>query len=333
MKRYEEAETPISDVEHVLSCRRALKGLLGGVAAAALMAAPRPVEAAAIVADGVLDPSYQLGFTIGFVDTAGNAIGDGLLYFGINSADQTQFLYFQMPLHYVDNTYGANAAADWDKGHKFNDLLGSDALGSLDKKGMPFSWNGNEVKIDYLAGVVDPCATQDKKGNCVSGTTSYRSGGLGTVLNDGATDKNDGSVGTLGANNGGLLEIATSLEYDLLHVDSTATTDSSLDPNWIKEVGYELQFAAGTFNASDWLDKDLAYTLISLGSPHVSPSKKDFGDYDTPECIVGCGPNISTSVAPEPGSLLLLGSGLTALRMARRRRAEREGKDPPQHAD
>jgi PEP-CTERM motif-containing protein len=300
--------------------------------AAAVSLALLSGHAAAVVitADGKLDSTYQLGFTIGFLDDKGHSIGDGRLFFGINGSDNTQFLYFQLPKNYVDNTYGTNAAADWDKGHTFDNLYGSDRWGVTNKDGtaLGFAWNGNAVTIDYIAGV---CGTVDKDGKCAKSATvtTYRSGGLGSVLNDGATDKNDGSVNAGSASS--LLEIATSLEYDFAQYGLTYLTNSpamtsntttnisyvsTVAPNWIYDVGYELQFAAGTFNSSDWLNPTKAYSLItSLGVVHASPSKDDYSSYDTPHCIVGCTPSV-----PEPGTLLLLGAGLATLGWARRRR-------------
>lgn len=273
--------------------------------------------AALITADGKLDSTdgstYALGYTIGFIDDKGQAIGDGKLWFGINSADSTQFLYFQMPLSYVDNTYGANAAADWGKkGHSFDDLLKSDSLGNQDtKKGtLGFGWNGNSADIDYLGAV----EVGSGKSAVVTG---YRSGGGGAGVDaDGVTKYNDGKLNA--GSGASILEIATSLEYNL-GLFPGLIVDSGTDPAWIKEVGYEIQFAAGTFDAADWLDPAKAYTLITLGNPHVSPSKKTFGGYDDPVCEVGCGGGPPSQI-PEPGSLLLLGAGFAALGLAGRRR-------------
>jgi len=318
------------------------------------------VGAVALLADGALDDGYQLGYRIGFIDDAGNQIGGGEIYFGI-SGDNTQFFYFRMPLAYVDNTYGANAASDWGaKGHTFDNLLGSDSLGSYQrgikkkkgkdgkkggkkkkgkggKKGgkkkqntnsgstnMGFGWtsNGtnNSVDIDYIAGVppsTQNCIKTDKNGGCKQYASSdYRSGGVGTALADGASVKNDGAVNSGAVTD--ILEIATSLEWNfdrypgyIGSMDSPVPDDSnnpyfsSAAPEWIYEVGYEIKFQADTFNVSDWLDPVKAYTLITLGNPHVSPSKKKFGSYDPdPQCIKGC------VAVPEPGGTALVGLGL-----------------------
>lgn len=274
---------------------------------------------AAIVADGKFDglgaSSYQLGFTIGFRDDKGKYIGDGKLYFGQDAGGQ--FLYFQMPLGFVDNTYGTNAAADWKSGHTFSDLTGSDALGN----GTNFAFNGNAFKIDYIAA----CATSGVNSCDVNGVDGYKSAGVGTSGTGtnagnslpGAT-KNDGAI--VSGSAASILEIATSLEYNLQQVDATATVNSSLNPNWIKEVGYEIQFASGTFNASDWLSPTKATTLFTLGTPHVSPPKDaKFGSYDTPQCIFGC---TSTPLqgTPEPDTVWLTGAALAGLAWFSRRR-------------
>jgi MYXO-CTERM domain-containing protein len=267
-------------------------------------------SAVTLTADGALDAGYQLGYSVGFIDDQGNAVGDGRMFFGI-SGDGSMLFYFQMPLNYVDNTYGANASSDWGKkGHTFNDLLGSDAFGSDDAKkgGVGFGFNGNEIKIDYIAGV--KCTTK----GCTD-DTAYRSGGVGTALNDGATDSNDGKIIT--GNVDDILQIATSLEYDL-NTFGVLKVDSGTDPGWIKEVGYEVQFKPGTFDADAWLDPNLAYKLITLGSPHASPSKFNFSEYGDPICIVGCSP------VPEAPTLPLMGGALAALGLSKLRRRRRK---------
>jgi len=296
------------------------------------MCATGHANSATLSPDGALElgaTGYQLGFSVPFVDDKGATIGGGKLYFGINSADSTQFLYFQMPLTYVDNTYGANQSQGWTdigKNHSLDDLLGSDSLGSTDKKGLPFSWNGNSGKIDYLAyqeGVIG----QNDKGKDIKGPIAYLSAGFADANTNKDTGghvadkKIDGAISA--GSTASIVQIATSLEYDLQVVDPTATTDSSLNPNWIPEVGYEIQFAAGTFDASEWLDSSIALSLIQLGNPHVSPSLANFDHYGDPTCIVGCG----TATTPLPASLPLFAGGLGVVGWLARRRSRRKKRD------
>lgn len=292
-------------------------GRVAGAVALALLGCQ--VGAATITADGKLDSDYQLGYKIGFVDDTGKKVGDGKLYFGINSTDNSQFLYFMMPKAYVDNRYGSytvNAFGWTSKGHTFDDLLGSDSLGS--SKGTTFQWNGNSATIDYIGGVGSGSCSKKK---CTGSASDYRSGGMGTVDGDGVTDKNEGAVHSGSA--ASVLEIATSLEYNFDHAGTTTTDDGHTNANWIEEVGYEVQFKSGTFNANSWLDKELAYStthkLLTIGSPHASPSKEKFGGFLDPECIKGCTP---PPAVPEPETYAMLLAGLGVLgALARKRKA------------
>lgn len=291
-----------------MSLSRKIPFVLGQIATATALIFGAGTARGAIVADGKLETAdYQLGFSVGFIDDTGQAIGDGRLYFGSNAAGQ--FLYFQMPLAYVDNTYGTYATIGWTKGHTFNDLLGSDSFGSVKKGvGTGFGWGANSVQVDYIAGV--GC---DSKG---VGCTDYRSGGVGLGA-DAGLYKVDGQVyaGTAAS----ILEMATSLEYNLNQYPSfigslNSPASVAAAPNWIYEVGYEIQFAPGTFNAAAWINPLTALSLITLGTPHVSPSKDTFGGYEDPECIQGCAP------IPEPETYAMLLAGLGLLAWARRRR-------------
>ena len=312
------------------SANRFLRRLVAVGALLSTTVMTAPAAAATLVADGKLDAGYQLGYSFSFLDDKGNVIGDGRLYFGVNSDDNTKFLYFLLPTSYVDNTYGANAAVDWgDKGHTFDDLLGSDGWGVEGKKGGggAFSWNGNAVEVDYIAGV---CGVFKKDGKCddKAALLDYRSGGVGTELTDGADEKNDGKIYEGGA--GDILEIATSLEYNLNQyggylTDSPEMTSntagnisyvSAVAPDWIYAVGYEIQFAADTFG-DDWLNPDVAFSLITVGAVHASPSKRALESYGDPTCILGCS---TTTTVPEPSSWALMVGGFALGGWALRRR-------------
>jgi len=299
------------------------------MALAVALATSATQAAASLTADGRLDVlgpgGYTLGYTIGFLDQNKNFIGNGKLYFGEDASGQ--FLYFQMPLGFVDNTYGTNASADWTKGHTFSDLLGSDALGAT--KVANFQWTDakgtNKVEIDYISdcGNAGVCS---KSGYLSAGVGPEGVGGAGS---NGQSWGNEGDVVSGSAAN--ILNIATSLEYDLNNVDSTATTNSpnlALTPNWIKEVGYEIQFAPGTFSAADWADPAKAASLISLGSAHVSPPKgANFASFQPPVCEFGCSPGSGVTGVPEPGTFWLMGAALTGLGWYARRRKENRGPD------
>jgi hypothetical protein len=119
--------------------------------------------------------------------------------------------------------------------------------------------------------------------------------------------------------------MATSLEYNLNQYPSfigglNSPASVAAAPNWIYEVGYEIQFAPGTFGAAAWIDPSTALSLITLGSPHVSPSMTTFGGYEDPQCIQGC---ITTPI-PEPETYAMLLAGLGLLGWHARRRKQKE---------
>jgi len=281
-------------------------------------------------AAAALTEGYSTGWVVGFNDDKGHFIGNGQLWFG-TGADGSQFLYFMMPTDYVDNTYGTNASTS---GHTLNDLLG-DSLGA----NVNFQWNdkaGNYAgagttssgQIDYLA---DCSGSTTAAANCPN---KYRSAGIGNTgtgvveFANGGSSKWSNTDNSLSGSAASMLQVATSLEYDLNMIDPTATTNSSLNANWLKEVGYELQFKAGTFDPTKW-GQDVQLVngqvtipgLLTLGDPHVSPPKATFGAFASP-CLIGssgCG-------VPEPGTTWLLGAGLVGMAWYARRR--RQGMSP-----
>ncbi len=303
------------------------------------------MQASAFVADGKFDASegYSLGFEVSFlVEGGGGATVDGgRLYFGTDAVSGDHFLYFAMPKDFVDNTTGVNAVGWGSKGHKFKDLLNSDSLGNDGTNAaLSFSTTGGalDVVLDYLA------VSQ-------STPTVFESGGageLGYTKNDGEVLSGDASV---------ITEVATSYEYNIAHFGPNGTNDitqqmiddtagdtknpaagllkdspevASIDgdgnyivadasfADWIFEVGYEVQFEAGTFG-DGWTSATEALSFVSLGESHVSPSKVPFGGSTVGDCILGPEPECP-GVVPEPTTLVLLASGLMGVGWTRRRR-------------
>lgn len=300
-----------------MSAKQGIPSAMRKLALAAALAAVS-AQANALIADGKLDltgagEGYQLGMSFGVLDDHDD-IHYGKLYFGQDATGQ--YMYIQMPEGFVDNRYGnqATSANGWWSTRSFAQILNDDYLG--------IQWGSNTLNMDYIS----DCGTANVSPCIATGNSEYRSGGGGNTSGFGATgaggptgSTNDGSFTGSAAEKAKVLEIATSLEYNLNNGFSANTTNSSTSASWIKEVGYEIKFAANTFDASAWVDKTQAPGLISLLDPTgISPTKKGFKDYTPPTCIYGC------TQVPEPGTNVLLGIGaLSLLWFARRRRDAR----------
>ena len=90
-------------------------------------------------------------------------------------------------------------------------------------------------------------------------------------------------------------------------------------------MGYEVEFAPGTFNAADWIDKTKAPGLITMGVPTMSPSEESVQGLPAADVHPGL-----RQSSPEPDTPWLLGVGaISLLWFARRRRDSGVGFDRP----
>jgi len=299
------------------------------LAAAVTLASP---AGQAFIADGRFDGTaegYSLGFDVSFRLDDGNIVQGGRLYFGTDTAGSgDHYLYFAMPTDFVDNSYGANAVGWGNKGHRFKDLLKSDAVGGRPNKPAlerftlrPLGHNPLELTIDYIA--------QDDSGP----TRTFRSAGIqgdggGISSSEGSVQSDpDGIAATA------VKEIATSMEYNI----RSNLDDPSL--NWITQAdvdNYDVSLdkkdshngldpgsglrsspnvtvdSSGNYVCSDsecdnwvfevgyemrfdaslfdggWTDAQTVLSYVDLGDAHVSPHKTS-GKFTNIEEIV-CDP-------------------------------------------
>src|SRR5262249_21834343 len=109
---------------------------------------------AAAISAAAMAEGYTTGWSVTYVGKNGKVLGDGQIWFGTDKAGD-QFVYYMLPLTYVDNTYGTNASAGWTGGHTFGDLTGSDSMGGNSVMKWTDANAGlgatNTARIDYIA--------------------------------------------------------------------------------------------------------------------------------------------------------------------------------------
>lgn len=256
-----------------------------------------------------------------------------------------------------------NSQLDWavkaDKpNHTFKDLLNSDSFGSGKTGYLPLTLNKTngqtELVVDYIAEIKDVAT-----GIIVD----YRSGGFNerdSIVDGEKYVQSQGGV--ISGSTDGILDIVTTLETNIKNFATAAeiangadsknitestsgvialspelqTTAAGDPPNyapvdasfndWIFEIGYEFEFAAGTFGEG-WNDLSLAFTegefgddigrlnFITVGASHVSPHKDISGLLNGIEITPIHNP------VPEPGTFLLFGIGLAGMGILRKNRA------------
>jgi len=175
-------------------------------------------------------------------------------YWNVNQNSNTVTIRVTFSKAFVDNCYKPSGNADnWNRGHKFGDLTGSDHLQWSLKNGA-----GTEVlkfKQDYISANANGY--------------NYPSG-YGTLGFSG-----DGSTPSPGLASD-VLSFRTSLTTNLndygyvLLTDSPPTdanyTPNPAQPNWIYDVWYEVTVKASVFGAS-------GFGFVDVASVHASPSK------------------------------------------------------------
>jgi hypothetical protein len=267
------------------------KRLTSKLAACALVAAFSSTAHSAYVVDGIVGAGeYASGTTLdlGFADEqnrTANPIAGSFSYVVDGS-----YIYAALsaPTDFVDNVYGAPSLVDgsgWLKGssgkkreHTFKHLLKSDDL-EFELNTI----NGKKtVNFDYL----------EKSG----------SGYAAEIVSDGG---------------GIILDLATSLEYNLSHGCGDTSNSGPFVGNCTPSLTYEWKMDATKF---------ASFSVADLLNPtmHASPSKVDDQNF-TPDCMqngtfANCNPTNPPVNVSEPGTLALLFAGLAGLGFARRKK-------------
>lgn len=193
-----------------------------------------------------------------------SVLGEGTVVYGnyeIGELDGVDAVYvrFAFTERFVDNTYGANTAEDWPRGHSFNDLVESDkaAITMTDA-------NGDVVlqfTLDYVS--VSPDAP-----------SGYAC--LGVLGGEGSMEVGDPSA---------VLRAVTSIDRNLnqrgcVFLDDSPTPDQC--PEWDNQVVYEVFVRLDAFGAA-------GVGGPAIGEVHASPSKLGPGnnsaEVEPGECI------------------------------------------------
>jgi len=162
------------------------------------------------------------------------------------------YVRFAFTERFVDNTYGANRAEDWPRGHSFNDLVESDKAAITMTDG-----NGNvalEFILDYIS----------QSNDAPSGYET-----LGVLGGEGEMITGDPSA---------VLRAVTSLDRNLnqrgcVFLQDSPTPDQC--PDWDKQVVYEVFVRLDAFGAA-------GIGGPAIGEVHASPSKLGPGNNSAP---------------------------------------------------
>jgi hypothetical protein len=294
--------------------RNLSKYLIAIVALACISLAAAPMTLAAIMVDGKYDPGegYGAGSTIYFNvdDGDGNTTGpfEGTLYQHIDLSTNDLYLAFVLPTEVNDTSYGQTSADHYGwqgKGRKFGQIVGSDHI-----QVNIMSTTGQVI----LSALIDALAEWqvEKKGAVEYHTT----GVYGNDDQPGFYRIKQGDGKMLVGDSSSFLGVATSFDYNYNLAGGTGFKDTEKSPapntfeGWIDEAIYEMHISG------EALEDDLGNLIFSSASmnvAHLSPAKEGGGTPPTPS-------------VPEPGTMLLFGTGLAGMAWYRRRKGARSQK-------
>lgn len=241
---------------------------------------------------------YDVSFNVQNYNS--NPVSGGQLFTAVNG--NVLSVGVIIPTTIDDNVYSSTKPTPgWEAAshtqHQFSDLTGSDEWDMTINAGA----NKFVINLDYLEETVKNPASGVYDAYVKKGT--------------------DNNVDIKSA-----IQVASSLQWNLANVDSTATANSSSDSRWIKNIEYEWQIDFSGTPASFTVDDLLASMNGSFGGAgkppetdlfHLSPNKLGGNDVVPNPPVEVPVPEASTMIA---GVLLLLPLGASTLRILRRTR-------------